>query len=127
MAAGGPLVAAAAGIEARLGAIEATQQAMQTTLQAIHVQLQAIGAADVAQRRAAARRANAAATDAPFVVLPLDDGTAPLPWPAGFDRAALRALGGPAAGALLASFALAVPGTLDAKRAAIAKHIGAGF
>ena len=127
-------MAAAAGIEARLGAIEAaqqamqaTQQAMQTSLQAIQVQLHAIGAADVAQRRAAARRANAAATDAPFVVLPLDDGTAPLQWPVGLNRAALRTISGAAASALLASFAIAVPDSLDAKRAAIASHIGAAF
>jgi len=140
-AAGGPLVAAAAGIEARLGAIEAaqqamqatqqamqaTQQAMQASLQAIQVQLHSIGAADVAQRRAAARRANAAATEAPFVVLPLDDGTAPLQWPAGLNRAALRTMSGVTASALLASFAIAVPVSLDAKRAAIASHIGAAF
>ena len=133
-AAGGPLVAAAAGIEARLGAIEAAQQAMQATqltmqasLQAIQAQLHSIGAADVAQRRAAARRANAAASDAPYVVLPQDDGTAPQHWPAGLNRAVLRTMSGANASALLASFAIAIPVSLDDKRAAIASHIGAAF
>ena len=140
-AAGGPLVAAAAGIEARLGAIEAAQQAMQATqltmqatqltmqasLQAIQAQLHSIGAADVAQRRAAARRANAAASVAPYVVLPQDDGTAPQHWPAGLNRAVLRTMSGANASALLASFAIAIPVSLDDKRAAIASHIGAAF
>ena len=85
------------------------------------------GLVSAEQRCAAARRANAAASSAPFVVLPRADGSAPPAWPAGMDRAALRQLGGAAASALLADFALANGGTLDAKRARLAHFIGAAF
>ena len=121
VAAPGALAAAAGGIEARLGAIKAT-------LQTIQIQLQALGAADVAQRRAAARRMNsAAAAGVPFVMLPLDDGTAPLAWPAGLDRKALRTLSNAAAAALLGNFGLVVPAPLDDRRKNIAAFIGAEF
>jgi len=103
------------------------QQALAETLSALTQLLGAHGVVSVAQRQAAARRANAAAVGTPFVVVPRDDGAAPPSWPAGLDRAAFRTLPGATVDLLLADFALAAGGAVDVRRQRLAEHIGAPF
>ena len=103
------------------------QQAQAQMLAALTQLLGAHGVVGVAQRQAAARRANAAAVGTPFVVVPRDDGAMPPSWPAGLDRVAFRTLPGAAVDLLLADFALAAGGTIDVRRQRLAEHIGAPF
>ena len=103
------------------------QQAQTQMLAALTQLLGAHGVVGVAQRQAAARRANAAAVGMPFVVVPRDDGAAPPSWPAGLDRAAFRTLPGATVDLLLADFALAAGGAVDLRRQRLAEHIGAPF
>ena len=107
------------GAQAQLQAAQAQMQLQMTGALAAH------GLVSPDQRCAAARRANAVVSDAPFVLLPLADGSAPPAWPAGMGRAALRQLGSAAATALLADFGLATGGNVDAKRVRLASFIGA--
>ena len=146
--ANGPLAAAAIGVEARLAGVEAgmAQQLAQlaqmqaqlaqlqagqaqtlAVVQGIAAQMVALGGGDEHQRRALARRVNAAVSDEHFVVVPAPGGAAPVSWPPAFNRAALRTL--PAAGvdALLAEFAVPAAGVLDARRKLLAEHIGAVY
>ena len=76
-------------------------------------------------RISAARRANAVASDAPFVVVSTAAGGVPAAWPAGLDRAALWALPGAAANALLIAYALPAGGSIEGRRVRLARHIGA--
>ena len=103
------------------------QQAQARMLAALTQLLGAHGVVGVAQRQAAARRANAAAVGTPFVVVPRDDGAMPPSWPAGLDRVAFRTLPGAAVDLLLADFALAAGGAIDVRRQRLAEHIGAPF
>ena len=132
-------------IEARLTQLQAGQvqlQAGQAQLQAGLVQLQAqlqaavqglaaqvaaLGGVSEQQQRAVARRTNAAASDELFAVVPAPGGAAPAAWPHAFNRAALRTLSAPAVDALLAEYAIAAAGNLDARRKRLADHIGAAF
>ena len=122
-------------IDVRLTAIDGAiaaltlqhQQAQAQMLAALTQLLGAHGVVGVAQRQAAARRANAAAVGTPFVVVPRDDGAMPPSWPAGLDRVAFRTLPGAAVDLLLADFALAAGGTIDVRRQRLAEHIGAPF
>ena len=124
-----PLAAAIAPIpamQAQLAAMQAQLAAMQAQLNAVAAALgvPGAGAAAANQAFAAARRANAVASDTPFVVVPRAGGGAPAAWPAGFDRAALWAMGGGAANALLLDYALPAGGSLDSRRVRLARHIG---
>lgn len=99
-------------------------QQLQGALQQVQ---QVQGAVTLAQRIAAARRCNSAATDEPFVVVPLADGSTPPAWPLGLGRVALRSLSAADASALLLAFALPDAGTVDAKRRRVAAFIGADY
>ena len=128
-----------AGAAAVIGGLDAILQQLQNSqaqlVAMMHQQQAAIaqltgalaahGIVSHAQRGAAARRANAVVSDAPFVTIPLADGSAPPAWPAGMDRAALRQLGSAAAIALLTDFGLATGGSVDSKRVRLAAFIGA--
>jgi hypothetical protein len=107
------LAAAVAPLQAQLNAIAAA------------LGIAGAGAGAIRQARALARRANAAASDTPFIVLPLAGGGAPAAWPADFDRAALAAMPAAAAQALLAAYGLPGGGSLDTKRLRLARYIGA--
>ena len=115
-------------IDGAVAALTLQQQQAQTQMLAALTQLLgAHGVVGVAQRQAAARRANAAAVGTPFVVVPRDDGAAPPSWPAGLDRAAFRTLPGATVDLLLADFALAAGGAVYLRRQRLAEHIGAPF
>ena len=103
------------------------QQQMQTQHAALVATMAAQGIVSVEQRQAIARGANAALLAGPLAIVPRDDGTAPQGWPPGLDRAMFRELSTAAVTALLATFALANIGTINAKRARIAAHIGLIF
>ena len=111
----------------QLAQMQAGQAQTLAALQGIAAQMLALGGGDEHQRRALARRVNAASSDEHFVVVPAPGGAAPVSWPPAFNRAALRTL--PAAGvdALLAEFAVPAAGVLDARRKLLAEHIGAGY
>ena len=119
------LQAQMAQLQAQMAQLQAGQAQTLAALQGIAAQVLALGGGDEHQRRALARRANAATSDERFVVVPAPGGAAPVSWPPAFDRAALRTL--PAAGvdALLAEFAVPAAGVLDARRKLLAEHIGA--
>ena len=122
------LQAGQAQLQAGQAQLQVGQAQTQAALQGIAAQMLALGGGDEHQRRALARRANAAVSDEPFFVVPAPGGAAPVSWPPAFNRAALRTL--PAAGvdALLAEFAVpAAAGVLDARRKLLAEHIGAVY
>ena len=85
----------------------------------------AAAAAATVQAIGAARAENAQDRAAPYAVVPRADGTLPPAWPAGFDHDALRR--GPIANvdALLAAYGLLGGGNAQARRIALALHIGA--
>lgn len=115
-----PAPASGALLDARLAAIEA-----QLVLIAAAVGVPGAPGAAADQARAAARRANAVVSDAPLIVVTRAGGGTPAAWPAGFNRAALFALPGAAADALLLDYALPGGGALDTRRMRLAHHIGA--
>ena len=146
--ANGPLAAAAIGVEARLAGVEAGQAQMQAQLaqmlaqlaqlqagqaqtlavvQGIAAQMVALGGGDEHQRRALARRVNAATSDEHYIVVPAPGGAAPASWPPAFNRAALRTLNAASVDLLLAEFAVPAAGALDARRKLLAEHIGAAL
>jgi hypothetical protein len=123
--------------QAQLAALQQQQQAqlaaMQLQLNGVQLQLNGIaaalglagaGAAALDQARAAARRANAVASDTPLILVPTAGGGAPAAWPAGLDRAALWALSNATTNALLADYALPAGGSIDGRRLRLARHIG---
>ena len=121
-------------LQAQLDAMQQQQQQQQQVqLAAMQLQLNGIsaalglagaGAAALDQARAAARRANAVASDAPLILVPTAGGGAPAAWPAGFDLAALWALPSAASNALLADYALPAGGSINVRRQRLAHHIG---
>jgi hypothetical protein len=123
-------------LDARLTAIEAAiaplapipaqLAAMQLQLNNIAAALGVAGVGAAAdQARAAARRANAVASDAPLVIVSTAAGGVPAAWPAGLDRAALWVLPGAAANALLIDYALPAGGSIEGRRMRLARHTGA--
>ena len=119
--------------QAQLAHLAAGQQQHQAQLAAMQLQLNGIaaalglagaGAAALDQARAAARRANAVASDTPLILVPTAGGGAPAAWPAGLDRAALWALSNATTNALLADYALPAGGSIDGRRLRLARHIG---
>ena len=85
-----------------------------------------LGVVSTEQRAALARRSNAVATSAPFVIVPLADGSTPAMWPAAFDRAALDAMAADDARALLLAYGEpAGPNDALSRRLRVARVIGA--
>ncbi len=85
-----------------------------------------LGAPNTAQRAALARRSNAVASSAPFIIVPLADGSTPAAWPPAFDRATLDALSADDARALLIAYGEpAGPSDVLSRRLRVARVIGA--
>jgi len=111
-------------VQLQAGAVQAQAQVQAQMLAQLHGALAAHGIVTVDQRCTAARRANAVASDAPYVVLPRADGIAPVSWPAGLNLQGLRQLNKQSTSALLLEFGQNTVGTLDALRLRLAHFIG---
>ncbi len=124
-----------AGTKASIDATKVSIDALTTQLGLVNTNIATImatlgmpGAAAAAaeQARANARRTNAVTSDAPLIIVARADGRAPVSWPAGLTLAALWALPGADADALLLEYALGgVGGSVDARRVRLARYIGA--